>query len=42
VYLITVGMAIRLKARFPQGEQLIEHSEVPAPAAGAPTAEGTG
>jgi energy-coupling factor transport system substrate-specific component len=42
VYLITVGMAIRLKARFPQGEQLIEHSDVPAPAAGAPTAEGTG
>jgi hypothetical protein len=42
VYLITVGMAIRLKARFPQGEQLIEHADVPAPAAGAPTAEGTG
>jgi hypothetical protein len=42
VYLITVGMAIRLKARFPQGEQLIEHAEVPAPAAEAPTAEGTG
>jgi energy-coupling factor transport system substrate-specific component len=42
VYLITVGMAIRLKARFPQGEQLIEHADVPAPAAGAPTAEDTG
>jgi hypothetical protein len=42
VYLITVGMAIRLKARFPQGEQLIEQSDVPATSAGAPTAEGTG
>jgi hypothetical protein len=41
VYLITVAMAIRLKARFPQGEQLIE-----APAAEsapeATAAEGTG
>jgi hypothetical protein len=42
VYLITVGMAIRLKARFPQGEQLIEHADVPAPATGASTQEGTG
>jgi energy-coupling factor transport system substrate-specific component len=42
VYLITVGMAIRLKARFPQGEQLIEHADVPAPATGASTTEGTG
>jgi hypothetical protein len=38
VYLITVAMAVRLKARFPQGEQLIERpaeTENPAaPAAG--------
>jgi uncharacterized membrane protein len=33
VYLITVAMAVRLKARFPQGEYLIEDTdaEVPAP-----------
>jgi hypothetical protein len=29
VYLIIIAMAIRLKARFPQGEQLIEEPEVP-------------
>jgi hypothetical protein len=29
VYLITIAMAVRLKARFPQGEQLIEEPEVP-------------
>ena len=28
VYLIVVAMAVRLKARFPQGEQLIEESAV--------------
>ncbi len=28
VYLIVVAMAVRLKARFPQGEQLIEEQEV--------------
>jgi energy-coupling factor transport system substrate-specific component len=39
VYLITVAMAVRLKARFPQGEQLIE---APTEAAGATTAEGAG
>ncbi|HEY7452345.1 MAG TPA: hypothetical protein VIA02_07505 [Candidatus Limnocylindria bacterium] len=31
VYLITVAMAVRLKARFPQGEQLIEEPEADAP-----------
>jgi hypothetical protein len=36
VYLITVAMAVRLKARFPQGEQLIEAT------ADAPAAEETG
>ena len=40
VYLITVAMAVRLKARFPQGEMLIEEPE--AAAAPATTAEGTG
>ncbi|MEK6191458.1 MAG: hypothetical protein AABM41_03925 [Chloroflexota bacterium] len=30
VYLIVVAMAVRLKARFPQGEQLIEESAPPA------------
>jgi hypothetical protein len=30
VYLIVVAMAVRLKARFPQGEQLIEESSPPA------------
>jgi uncharacterized membrane protein HdeD (DUF308 family) len=39
VYLITVAMAVRLKARFPQGEQLIEE---PADVAGATTSEGAG
>ena len=39
VYLITVAMAVRLKARFPQGEQLIEE---PADVPGATTAEGAG
>jgi uncharacterized membrane protein HdeD (DUF308 family) len=39
VYLITVAMALRLKARFPQGEQLIEE---PADVAGATTSEGAG
>ena len=29
VYLITVAMAVRLKARFPQGEQLIEEPAEP-------------
>lgn len=38
VYLITVAMAVRLKARFPQGEQLVE---TPAEAS-ASTAEGAG
>ena len=40
VYLITVAMAVRLKARFPQGEQLVEQptsaegrEEAPAPGA---------
>ncbi len=33
VYLIVVAMAVRLKARFPQGEQLIEEQEVAEPAA---------
>jgi hypothetical protein len=32
VYLIVVAMAVRLKARFPQGEQLIEEQETPEPA----------
>ncbi|MGH2462997.1 MAG: hypothetical protein ACRDFZ_05140 [Candidatus Limnocylindria bacterium] len=31
VYLIVVAMAVRLKARFPQGEQLIEEATTPAP-----------
>ena len=39
VYLITVAMAVRLKARFPQGEQLIE---APADVAGATTTEAAG
>ena len=42
VYLITLAMAIRLKARFPQGEQLIEKAEDAASASPAATAEGTG
>ena len=42
VYLITLAMAIRLKARFPQGEQLIEKPADAAGASGATTAEGTG
>jgi hypothetical protein len=43
VYLITVAMAVRLKARFPQGEQLIETPEdAAAEAPPAATAEGTG
>ncbi len=37
VYLIVVAMAVRLKARFPQGEQLIEES---APTAGSREAPG--
>jgi hypothetical protein len=37
VYLITVAMAVRLKARFPQGEYLIEDVDAEMPAA-----EGTG
>lgn len=37
VYLIVVAMAVRLKARFPQGEQLIEEREVPEAAAPEPT-----
>ncbi len=40
VYLITVAMAVRLKARFPQGEQLIE--EPAEPDASVRTAGGTG
>jgi hypothetical protein len=42
VYLITVGMAVRLKARFPQGEQLIEEPAVADAPADAPPAEATG
>jgi hypothetical protein len=42
VYLITLAMAIRLKARFPQGEQLIEKPADAASGAPATTAEGTG
>ncbi|HET9498002.1 MAG TPA: hypothetical protein VFP83_06715 [Candidatus Limnocylindria bacterium] len=45
VYLITLAMAIRLKARFPQGEQLVEKPADPAGpagASGATTAESTG
>ncbi len=38
VYLIVVAMAVRLKARFPQGEQLIEEREVAEPAAPEPSA----
>ena len=36
VYLIVVAMAVRLKARFPQGERLIEESALPAGSEGAP------
>jgi len=36
VYLIAVAMAVRLKARFPQGERLIEESALPAGSEGAP------
>ena len=42
VYLITLAMAIRLKARFPQGEQLVENPVDAPSASGATTAEGTG
>jgi hypothetical protein len=46
VYLITVAMAVRLKARFPQGERLIERPSdgdaTEVPPADAPAAEGTG
>ena len=42
VYLITVAMAIRLKARFPQGEQLVEKPVDGASASGATSAGGTG
>jgi energy-coupling factor transport system substrate-specific component len=46
VYLITVAMAVRLKARFPQGEQLIERppdgDAAEVPPADTPAAEGTG
>ena len=38
VYLIVVAMAVRLKARFPQGEQLIEEHEVAEQAAPEPSA----
>ena len=44
VYLIVVAMAVRLKARFPQGEQLIAESAAPGPvpesAAGPESPEG--
>jgi len=36
VYLIVVAMAVRLKARFPQGEQLIEEGASQAGSEGAP------
>jgi hypothetical protein len=36
VYLIVVAMAVRLKARFPQGEDLIEESKASPPSPGAP------
>jgi hypothetical protein len=43
VYLITLGMAVRLKARFPQGEQLIERAdEADEAPVEAPATEGTG
>jgi len=42
VYLITLAMAIRLKARFPQGEQLIEKPEDATSGLPATPAEGTG
>jgi len=40
VYVIVVAMAVRLKARFPQGEQLIEEGAAPVGTAGTPGAPG--
>lgn len=42
VYLIVVAMAVRLKARFPQGEQLIEEHDAAEPAVPAATAPPAG